>query len=46
VNPFRSQLDWATLGAIPEMVQTAQGSLTVGLDVQPGQTLLTASSAP
>ena len=40
VIPFRSQLDWATLGAIPEMVQTAHGSLTVGLDAQPGQTLL------
>src|SRR6266508_1232119 len=40
VIPFRSQLDWATLGAIPEMLQTAHGSLTVGLDAQPGQTLL------
>jgi len=40
VIPFRSQLDWATLGAIPEMVQTAHGSLTVGLNAQPGQTLL------
>src|SRR3954465_12018739 len=40
VIPFRSELDWATLGAIPEMLQTAHGSLTVGLDVQRGQTLL------
>src|SRR5213596_3017641 len=40
VIPFRSDLDWATLGAIPEMLQTAHGSLTVGLDAQPGQTLL------
>ncbi len=40
VIPFRSELDWATLGAIPEMVQTGHGSLTVGLDAQPGQTLL------
>src|SRR5438045_2261695 len=40
VIPFHSGLDWATLGAIPEMLQTAHGSLTVGLDVQPGQTLL------
>jgi NADPH:quinone reductase-like Zn-dependent oxidoreductase len=40
VVPFRSELEWATLGAIPEMVQTAHGSLTVGLDAQPGQTLL------
>jgi NADPH:quinone reductase-like Zn-dependent oxidoreductase len=40
VIPFHSNLDPATLGAVPEMVQTAHGSLTVGLDAQPGQTLL------
>jgi NADPH2:quinone reductase len=40
VVAFRSELDWATLGAIPEMLQTAHGSLSVGLDAQPGQTLL------
>ncbi len=40
VIPFRSELDWATIGAVPEMLQTAYGSLTVGLDVRPGQTLL------
>ena len=40
VIAFRSDLDWATLGAIPEMLLTANGSLTVGLDVQAGQTLL------
>ena len=40
VIPFRSDLDWATLGAVPEMLQTAHGSLTVGLDAQPGQSLL------
>lgn len=40
VIPFRSDLDWATLGAVPEMLQTAYGSLTVGLDGQPGQSLL------
>jgi NADPH:quinone reductase-like Zn-dependent oxidoreductase len=40
VIPFRSELDWATLGAVPEMLQTAYGSLTVGLDIQPGQSLL------
>src|SRR3954447_23050376 len=40
VVPFRSELDWSTLGGIPEMLQTAHGSLTVGLDAQPGQTLL------
>jgi NADPH2:quinone reductase len=40
VVPFTSELDWATLGAVPEMLQTAYGSLTTGLDAQPGQTLL------
>ncbi|NNG21112.1 zinc-binding dehydrogenase [Naumannella sp. ID2617S] len=40
VIPFHSTLDWATLGAVPEMLQTAYGSLTIGLDAQPGQTLL------
>lgn len=40
VIPFHSTADWATLGAIPEMLQTAYGSLTVGLDMQPGQSLL------
>jgi NADPH:quinone reductase-like Zn-dependent oxidoreductase len=40
VIPFRSELDWATLGAAPEMLQTAYGSLTIGLDAQPGQSLL------
>lgn len=40
VIPFDSQLDWSVLGAVPEMLQTAHGSLTVGLDVRPGQSLL------
>jgi NADPH:quinone reductase-like Zn-dependent oxidoreductase len=40
VIPFRSELPWTTLGAVPEMLQTAYGSLTVGLDIQRGQTLL------
>ena len=40
VVPFTSTLDWPTLGAIPEMLQTAHGSLTVGLDAQPGQSVL------
>lgn len=40
VIPFRSELDWAVLGAIPEMLQTAHGSLTVGLDARPGQSIL------
>jgi NADPH:quinone reductase-like Zn-dependent oxidoreductase len=40
VIAFRSELPWSTLGAVPEMLQTAYGSLTVGLDVRPGQSLL------
>jgi NADPH:quinone reductase-like Zn-dependent oxidoreductase len=38
--PFRSELPWTTLGAVPEMLQTAYGALTVGLDMRSGQTLL------
>src|SRR5256714_7298404 len=40
VIPFTSDLEWSTLGAVPEMLQTAYGSLTVGLDAQPGQSIL------
>jgi NADPH:quinone reductase len=40
VIPFRSDLPWEVLGAIPETLQTAYGSLTTGLDLQPGQSLL------
>jgi NADPH2:quinone reductase len=40
VVAFNSALDWATLGAVPEMLQTAHGSLTIGLDAQPGQSIL------
>ncbi len=40
VVPFESDLDWATLGAVPEMLQTAHGSLTIGLDAKPRQSLL------
>ncbi|MEU4803839.1 zinc-binding dehydrogenase [Actinosynnema sp. NPDC023587] len=38
--PFRSDLPWDVLGAVPETVQTAYGSLTTGLDLQAGQRLL------
>ena len=37
---FTSGLPWSVLGAVPEMLQTAYGSLTVGVDAQPGQSLL------
>jgi NADPH:quinone reductase len=40
VVPLRSELDWATIGAVPEMLQTANGSLDVGLGARAGQTLL------
>jgi NADPH2:quinone reductase len=40
VVPFRSDLPWHTLGAVPETLQTAYGSLTTGLDLREGETLL------
>ncbi len=38
--PFESDLPWEVLGAVPETLQTAYGSLTTGLDLKAGQTLL------
>jgi NADPH:quinone reductase-like Zn-dependent oxidoreductase len=40
VTGFRSDLPWEQLGAVPEMLQTAHGSLAVGLQASPGQSLL------
>ncbi|MFJ9250138.1 alcohol dehydrogenase catalytic domain-containing protein [Streptomyces sp. NPDC101776] len=40
VIPFETGLPWEVLGALPEMFQTAYGSLTRGLDLKAGQTLL------
>lgn len=40
VIPFASALPWETIGAVPEMLQTAYGSLTTGLDLRARQTLL------
>jgi NADPH:quinone reductase-like Zn-dependent oxidoreductase len=40
IVPFRSTVPWQTLGAVPEMLQTASGSLRVGVEVRRGQTLL------
>ncbi|MEU4254386.1 zinc-binding alcohol dehydrogenase family protein [Amycolatopsis sp. NPDC026612] len=40
VIPFRSDLPWEVIGQVPETLQTAYGSLTTGLDLKPGQTLL------
>lgn len=40
VIAFHSDLPWDVLGAVPETLQTAYGSLTIGLDLQRGQSLL------
>ncbi|WP_086558610.1 alcohol dehydrogenase catalytic domain-containing protein [Streptomyces africanus] len=40
VIPFETDLPWDVVGALPEMFQTAYGSLTRGLDLKMGQTLL------
>jgi NADPH2:quinone reductase len=40
VLPFTSSLGWDVLGAIPEMLQTAAGSLRVGLQAVDGQSVL------
>ncbi|KRC53115.1 NADPH:quinone reductase [Nocardioides sp. Root79] len=37
---FETDLPWEVVGALPEMFQTAYGSLATGLDLQAGQTLL------
>lgn len=40
VIAFESALEWASLGAVPEMLQTSYGSLTIGLDAQSGESIL------
>ncbi len=40
VQTINSTLDWQTLGALPEMIQTAWGSLTHALQLHQGQRLL------
>jgi NADPH:quinone reductase-like Zn-dependent oxidoreductase len=40
VVPFVSSLGWDMLGGVPEMLQTAAGSLRVGLQAVDGQSLL------
>lgn len=40
VIPFTTSLPWDVVGALPEMFQTAYGSLVTRLGLQPGQTLL------
>ncbi|TDD55908.1 NADPH:quinone reductase [Kribbella antibiotica] len=40
ITPATTDLDWATFGALPEMLQTAHGSLFTGLAIEPGQSIL------
>ena len=40
VFPFKSDLPWSVLGAIPEMFQTVAGSLYEALDIRKGEILL------
>lgn len=38
--PFDTELGWDVVGALPEMLQTAHGSLTTGLRLRAGQQVL------
>ena len=40
VQAINTTLDWQTIGALPEMLQTAWGSLRTALELEAGQTLL------
>jgi NADPH:quinone reductase len=40
VFPLRTDLEWAVLGALPEMLQTVHGSLYTGLEVDRAQSIL------
>ncbi len=40
VIPVQTELDWARLGALPEVLQTAWGSMTVGMDLPEGGSVL------
>ncbi|KRD43546.1 NADPH:quinone reductase [Cellulomonas sp. Root930] len=40
VIPFTSELPWDVLGAVPEMLQTAHGSLAIGVRARPGDAVL------
>ncbi len=40
VISVETELDWARLGSLPEVLQTAWGSLTVGVGIREGGTLL------
>lgn len=38
--PFTTELEWAVVGALPEMLQTAHGALTTGLSIQANHSVL------
>lgn len=40
VFPLQTGLDWGTLGALPEMLQTVNGSLHIGLEIDRAESLL------
>ena len=40
VQALETKLDWSTLAALPEMLQTAWGSLYTALEIEKGHTLL------
>ncbi len=40
ITAFESNLPWETLGALPEMFQTAYGSLHIALKIKAGETIL------
>jgi len=40
LSPFKSNLPWEQLGAMPEMFQTVYGSLHLALKIESGETLL------
>ncbi len=40
VIPFNTDLEWHVVGALPEMLQTAHGSITTGLGLESGQSVL------
>lgn len=40
VFPLETNLDWYTLGALPEMFQTVHGSLDTGLEIERAENLL------
>ncbi len=46
VIPVETDLDWARLGALPEVLQTAWGSLTVGVGLQMGDSLVGSRTRP